>query len=80
MNLRHAVLCIDCDEVFTVEKSPCNPRCPICGSSVFAPLSAWVRTWVGFERSLGETVEVAPVAEPVRRRVMELVPPAPIAA
>ncbi|MGA2107696.1 MAG: hypothetical protein ABSH25_08625 [Syntrophorhabdales bacterium] len=44
MNLRDAVLCIDCDKVFTIEGSPCNPRCPRCASSVLMPLSAWVQS------------------------------------
>ncbi len=51
MNLNDALLCIDCDEVFTTEGAPCNPRCPTCGSSVFALLSAWVQPWATFERS-----------------------------
>ena len=42
MNLRDAFLCIDCDEVFAIQDSPTNPRCPRCASSVFAPLSTWV--------------------------------------
>ncbi len=50
MNLKDAFLCIDCDKVFTIEGSPCNPRCPICASSVLAPLSAWVQTWTALEK------------------------------
>ena len=50
MNIKDAFLCIDCDEVFTVVGSPCNPRCPICASSVLVPLSAWVQTWTALEK------------------------------
>ncbi len=55
MNLKDALLCIDCDEVFAVEGSSCSPRCPACASSIFAPLSTWVQTWGALERSLGGT-------------------------
>ena len=51
MNLRDALLCIDCDEVFATEGFTCNPRCPSCGSSVFAPLAGWIQTWTAFEKS-----------------------------
>ncbi|MGD0663543.1 MAG: hypothetical protein ABSD38_36350 [Syntrophorhabdales bacterium] len=54
MNLRDAVLCIDCDVVFTIEGSPCNPQCPRCASSVLMPLSAWARTWTAFDRGVDE--------------------------
>jgi hypothetical protein len=50
MNLKDALLCINCDEVFTAAGSYVNPRCPICASSVFAPLSAWVGTWTALEK------------------------------
>ena len=80
MNLKDALLCVDCDEVFTAEASPCNPRCPKCASSVFSPLSAWVSTWTAFERSLGGTNGVKyDDARPERRRI-EIVRSIPIAA
>ena len=75
MDLRDAVLCIDCDKVFTIEGSPCNPRCPRCASSVLMPLSAWVGTWTAFERGAGDADNA-----PLRRRRMEIVHPTPIAA
>jgi len=50
MNLKDALLCINCDEVFKAAGSRVNPRCPICASSVFAPLSAWVGTWTALEK------------------------------
>jgi rubredoxin len=50
MNLKDALLCINCDEVFTAAGSHGDPRCPICASSVFAPLSAWVGTWTALEK------------------------------
>jgi len=53
MKLNGMFLCIDCDEVFTTEGSPCNPQCPTCASSVFMPLSAWVQTMTAFERETG---------------------------
>jgi len=53
MNLKDAFLCIDCDEVFTISGSACNPRCPRCASSVCAPLSGWVQTREAFDRSTG---------------------------
>jgi hypothetical protein len=55
MNLRDAMLCIDCDDVFTTGGSPCNPRCPCCASSVLMPLSTWVRTRSIPNRLRGET-------------------------
>jgi hypothetical protein len=69
MNLRDAFLCIDCDEVFAIQDSPCNPRCPRCASSVFAPLSAWVGTraapdhaQAGEARPRLEIVHATPIA------------------
>ncbi len=76
MKLRDVFLCIDCDEMFTLEGSPCNPRCPGCASSVFVPLSAFVRTLTAFERGTDETRE----GVPVKRRRTEIVHPTPIAA
>ena len=55
MNLRDAVLCIDCDNLFAIEGTPTNPQCPRCASSVLMPLSAWVRTWTAFDRGVDET-------------------------
>ena len=75
MDLRDAVLCIDCDTVFAIEGSPCNPRCPRCASSVLMPLSAWVGTWTAFERGAGDTE-----GAPVRHGRIELVYPTPKAA
>jgi hypothetical protein len=55
MNLKDAFVCIDCDEVFAIDVSRCNPRCPKCASSVSAPLSIWVRTWGALDRLREET-------------------------
>jgi len=79
MNLKDALLCIDCDEVFTPEGSTCNSRCPLCGSSVFAPLAGWVPTWTAFEKS-GETDRVTPCGTSTKERVMEVIRPTSIAA
>ena len=70
MNLKDALLCVNCDEVFTPQGS--DPRCPVCASSVFAPISAWVPTWAAFEREIGE-------ANAGERR-MNIIRSAPIAA
>jgi len=75
MNLKDAFLCIDCDEVFAIDGSPSNPRCPRCASSVLMPVSAWVRTWTAFERGAGDTGSAPP-----RKRSMELVYSMPFAA
>ena len=79
MNLRDALLCIDCDEVFATEGFTCNPRCPSCGSSVFAPLAGWIQTWTAFERSC-ETNTVTRYGAFARNRRVEIVHPTPIAA
>lgn len=79
MNLRDALLCIDCDEVFAAEGSTCNPRCPSCGSSVFAPLAGWIQTWTAFDTS-GETGVVRRYGASTRTRRVEIVHPTPIAA
>jgi len=76
MNLRDALLCIDCDEVFAAEGSPCNPRCPSCGSPVFAPLAGWIQTWTAFD----ETGSVTRYGASTRNRRVETVHPVPIAA
>ena len=65
MNLRDALLCIDCDEVFAIQGSPTNPRCPRCASSVFAPLSGWVGTRAALDHAPGETAR--PRLEIIRR-------------
>jgi hypothetical protein len=79
MKLKDALLCIDCDEVFSVGESGCNPRCPSCSSSVFAPLANWVQTWVAFEKVDGGS-RVAPYGTSTKKRRMEIVRPTPIAA
>jgi len=70
MNIKDAFLCIDCDAVFTIEGSPCNPRCPICASSVVMPVSAFLQTLTASERRTGETA----------RPRLEIVHPTSIAA
>ena len=75
MDLRDAVLCIDCDNLFAIEGSQCNPRCPSCTSSVLVPLSAWVRTWAAFDRGAGVTESAS-----ARKHRIELVHSTPIAA
>ncbi len=79
MNLKHALLCIDCDEVFTAEASTCNPRCPTCGSSVYARLDGWVQTWTAFEKSL-ETIRRARHASSAKQQRMKIVPVRSVAA
>jgi len=79
MNLRDALLCIDCDEVFATEGFTCNPRCPSCGSSVFAPLAGWIQTRTAFGKS-GETNRVTRYGASTRNRRVEIVHPTPIAA
>jgi len=80
LNLRDAFFCIDCDEVFIIQGSRCNPRCPVCASSVFAPLSAWVRTWNAREYAVDRESVVARDETPVRKRKIEIIHPTPIAA
>ena len=79
MNLKDALLCIDCDEVYAVEGSSCSPRCPACASSIFAPLSTWVQTWGALERSLGGTGRKARDGAAAKRRRLEIVHPTSIA-
>jgi hypothetical protein len=79
MNLKDALLCIDCDEVFTVEGSSCIPRCPHCASSVFAPLSAWVQTWTALERAQGGTNRKMRDGASAKRPRLEIVHPTSIA-
>jgi hypothetical protein len=78
MNIKDAFLCIDCDEVFTIVGSRCNPRCPICASSVLVPLSAWVQTWTALEKS--ETNRIMRDGASTERPRLEIVRSTPIAA
>ncbi len=80
MKLKDTLLCIDCDEVFTAEGHTCNPRCPSCDSSVFAPLACWVQTWTAFEKSEDEPNRVTRHGTSTKERGMEIVHPKPIAA
>ena len=79
MNLAHALLCIDCDEVFVAAEIPCNPRCPNCGSSVFMPLSRWVQTWTAYDRS-DEEEAAGHYGTSTGKRRIEIVRTTPIAA
>jgi hypothetical protein len=82
MKLRDALLCIDCDELFAISEggSVCNPRCPHCASSVFAPLSTWIETWAGRENPRRETDSVARDGASARRPRMEIIHSRPAAA
>ena len=80
MNLKDAFLCIDCDEVFAIEGSPCNPRCPRCASSVFAPLCAWVRSWPALGHSQGETTRAMRSGASTERPWLEIVHSTHVAA
>ena len=79
MKLTNALLCIDCDEVFTVEESSCNPRCPNCASSVFAPLSAWIQTWTANENAQVETNRITRDGASAKRPRLEIIHSTPIA-
>ena len=72
-NLKDAFLCIDCDEVFAIEGSPRNPRCPRCASSVFASSSAWVRSWPALDHSKGEMVRAMRIGAFTERPGLEIV-------
>jgi hypothetical protein len=78
MNLKDALLCINCDEVFAAAGSHGNPRCPRCASSVFVPLSAWVQTWTALEK--GETNRLMRGGASTERPRMEIVHSTTIAA
>jgi hypothetical protein len=78
MKLRDMLLCIDCDEMFTIEGSRCNPRCPICASSVLMPLSAFVQTWTAFEK--GGTNRLMRGNASTNGPRLEIIHPTPIAA
>ncbi|MGA2106303.1 MAG: hypothetical protein ABSH25_01530 [Syntrophorhabdales bacterium] len=80
MNLKDAFLCIDCDEVFAIEGSPCNPRCPRCASSVFAPISAWVQSWAALDHSQGEMTRAMSAGASTKRPRLEIIHSTPIAA
>ena len=80
MKLKGMFLCIDCDEVFSTEGSPCNPRCPTCASSVVMPLSAWIQTMTASERGTGEAERVTHDDTTERRRRIALVHSTPAAA
>jgi len=80
MQLRDALLCIDCDDIFTLEEHTCNPRCPRCGSSVFAPLASWVQTWKAFEKSGDETNMIARFRASDKTAGVKIIRRKPIAA
>jgi hypothetical protein len=80
MNLKDALLCINCDEVFTAAGSACNPRCPSCASSIFVPLSAWVGTWTALDHAHGETSKIGQGSASTVRPRMEIVDSGAIAA
>ncbi len=79
MELKDALLCIDCDEVFTAEGLTCNTRCPSCGSSVYARLDTWVQTWTAFEKSL-KANRVSRHGTSVKQQRMKIVPTRSVAA
>ncbi len=80
MNLKDAFLCIDCDEVFMIAGTSCNPQCPRCASSVFAPLSAWVQTWSHLENAQGETSGATRGSASTKRPRLEIIHSTHIAA
>jgi len=80
LNLKDALICIDCEEVFIVQGSRCNPRCPSCASSVCVPLSSWIGTGTSLDHGADEAHMAAQNDTPARRRRMEIVHPTPIAA
>ena len=75
MNLKDAMLCIDCDEVFVIEGSPANPRCPRCASPIMFPLSAWVPTWATLEHTQNETGMITLRAASIKRPGLKIVHP-----
>ena len=80
LNLKDALICIDCEEVFIPQGSRCNPRCPSCASSVCVPLSSWIGTGNSLGHGAGEAHGAAQDDAPARRWRMEIVHSTPIAA
>jgi hypothetical protein len=80
MNLKDAMLCIDCDEVFTIEGPTTNPRCPRCASSVFVPLSLWVPTWAALDYAHDGDNRILLKSASIGKPVLRIVHPAPVAA
>jgi hypothetical protein len=39
--LKDSYLCMDCDEIFTIDGKP-GASCPSCTSRSFAPISGWI--------------------------------------
>ncbi len=79
MNLKDALLCLDCDEIFSTRTTSCNAQCPRCASSAFAPLSTWVQDWTTFAKTQDERDD-APQAASSRKHRIFLVRKAPAAA
>ena len=80
LNLKDALICIDCEEVFVVQGSRCNPRCPACASSVCVPLSSWIGTGNTLDHGVDEAHAAAQDEAPANRRRMEIVHSTLIAA
>jgi hypothetical protein len=80
LNLKDALICIDCEEVFILQGSRCNPRCPACTSSVCVPVSAWIRTGNTLDHGVEEAHAAAQDDAPARWRRMEIVHSTPKAA
>jgi hypothetical protein len=80
MNLKDAMLCIDCDEVFTIEGAPTNPHCPRCASSIFVPLSTWIPTWAALDYARGEDNSLTLKGAAIRKPTLRIVRPTAVAA
>ena len=80
LNLKDALICIDCEEVFIPQGSRCNPRCPACTSSVCVPLSSFIGTGNTLDHGADEVRVAGQDDAPARRRRMEIVHSTPIAA
>ncbi len=80
MKLRDALLCIDCDEVFTAEGSACNARCPRCGSQVSVSMTVWLPAWNAYDNPRPVPTFHRGNGAVAKRRRMKLVHATPIAA
>lgn len=46
-----ALICLDCDEVFSDGDCAVKGQCPVCGSRAVCPLWRWVRPSDGIRRA-----------------------------
>jgi DNA-directed RNA polymerase subunit RPC12/RpoP len=56
MKVEAAIICMACDELF--ERPEADRRCPVCGSTLVAPVRGWITSFMAAALMAGDQADL----------------------